>query len=246
MGDAIAVLEKLKNVLMIDKVIDKIMGYVDLIPDFVKNFYYAHRDICLIVAICLLVLVGFEGYKLFKMALYAGSAAACLYLGKRFLAPLVVGYFESHLPDYIDSDILVGAVCALIAVFLCRCAFNFMIMVLGGACGYFFGALYVWRVIKSYFNTLEFLEQPMAKYIIGGVFAAICVILFVLLFKHAFIVGSSFGCLAAAGWLLQKLAASGATKEVKFAFIIVGAVIGIFALIHQYKEEERATDVLFR
>ena len=245
MGDAIAVLEKVKDVLMVDKVIEKLTGYLGLIPDFVKDFYYSHREICLIVAICLLALVGFEGYKLFKMAMYVGSSAGFAYLGYTYLAPVVVGYIDGFIPDIIDASVVIAFVCALIAVILTRCAFNFMIMLLGGGCGYFFGAIYVWRVVKGYFSTLQFLEDPIAKYIIGGVFAAICVILFILLFKHAFIIGSSFGCLAAAGWLLQKLAAPGASQEVKFAFIVVGAVIGIFAVVRQYKEDENSMSGIF-
>ena len=242
MGDAAAIFEKVKDVLLVDKVIDKLTGYLGLIPDSVKDFYYGHRDACLIVAICMLVLVAFEGYKLFKMAMYVISASGFAILGHMYLAPMIAPTISNNLnlPEFVNVSALIAVVLALVAVFLTRFAFNFMVMVLGGVFGYLVGSVYVWRVLRDYFTTLQFLKNDMTKYIIGGIFAAIFVLLFILLFKHVFIVGSAVGCLACAGWLLQKLIAPGASKEVKFCFILVCAVLGILAAVYQYKEEEKS------
>jgi hypothetical protein len=241
MGDVTAIFDKVKDVLLVDKVIGKLTGYLELIPDSVKDFYYGHRDVCLIVAICAMVLIAFEGYKLFKMAMYVISASGFAIVGHMYLAPIVAPHLGGlGLPEYINVNALIAIALALIAVFLTRFAFNFMIMVLGGACGYLLGSVYVWRVLRDNFTTLEFLKNDMTKYIVGGVFAAIFVILFILLFKHVFIVGSSIGCLAFAGLLLQKLIAPGASKEIMFCFIIVCAVLGILAAVYQYKEEENS------
>lgn len=241
MGEAAAIFEKIKDVLLVDKVIGKLTGYIDKIPANVKDFYYAHRVACLIVAVCLLVLVAFEGYKIFKMAMYAVGASGFAIAGYYFLAPLVEPTITSaiQLPEFIDVAALIAVILALVAVFINRFAHGLMLMILGGAFGYLVGSVYVWRVLRDYFTTLEFVKNDTTKYIVGGVFAAIFVILFILLFKHVFIVGSSVGCLAAAGWLLQKLIVPGAEKEMVFCFILVGAALGILATVYQYKQEEK-------
>lgn len=247
MGDAAAIFEKAKDILLVDKVIAKLTGYLDLIPDALKQFYYENRAACLIAAICLLVLFAFEGYKIFKMGLYAISAGVLGYLGYSLLGPMLAPALQqAGLPEFIDGAALIAVVLAIIAVILTRFANQFIIMLLGGAFGYLVGSVYVWRVLRDYFTTLEFIRNDMTKYIVGGVFAAIFVLLFVLLFKHAFIIGSSFGSLAFAGWLLQKLIVPGASKEMIFCFILVGAAIGIVATIYQYKQDEDFSDYSFK
>ena len=246
MGDNVtAIWEKVKDVLLIDKVIARLTEYWGMIPEGVFDFYYEHRVPCLIVAICLMALIAFEGYKLFKMAMYIISAGAFAIGGYYFIAPIVAQYTAGVIPEFVKVEALVAIICALIAVFLTRCAYTFMIMILGGVCGYAFGYIYLWRVIRDFFNTLQFLRDPIARYIIGGVCAAVCVLLFILLFKHVFIVGSSFGAMAFAGILLQKLVVPTADDMLKMSFILFGIAVGIFAVVRQYKEEEKAMEIVF-
>jgi hypothetical protein len=66
-----------------------------------------------------------------------------------------------------------------------------------------------------------------------------------LMFKHVFMVGSSFGLLGFAGLLMQKLVAPTADDMLKFSFILFGVAVGIFAVVHQYKEEEKSLEIVF-
>ena len=244
--DATGILEKIKDVLMVGQVIDKVKGYWGMIPDKVFELYAQYRVPALIVAICLLVLIAFEGHKLFKMALHVAIPAGAAVLGYMFLAPFVVKYAGAlPIPEYIEIPALVAIVCALLGLFISRCAYNFVIMCLGGGCGFLFGYVYAWRVIRNFFSSLEFLNTPMARYIIGGVCASVLVLVFVLLFKHVFIIGSSFGCLGFAGLLLQKLVVPTADDMMKGCFILVGLAVAVFALVHQYREEEKSYELLF-
>ena len=244
--DATGIVGKVKDVLMISEVIAKVKGLTGLIPAQVFELYAKFRVPALIAAICVLVLLAFEGHKLFKMALHVAIPAGAAIGGYLFLAPAVAGYASAlPIPDYIEFSALVAIVCALIGLFLSKCAYNFVIMLLGGACGYCFGHFYAWHVIKNFFSSLSFLEAPIARYIIGGVCASVCVLLFVLLFKHVFIIGSSFGCLALAGLLLQKVAVPTADDMMKGCFVLVGLAVAVFAVVHQYKEEEKSYEILF-
>jgi hypothetical protein len=118
-------------------------------------------------------------------------------------------------------------------------------MFLGGAFGFLGGYVYAWRVLKSFFSSLDFLDTKGARLIIAGVCAAVCVLFFILLFKHLLIAATSFGCMIAAGIFLQKLACPGADDQLKLCFILVGCAVAVFAIVHQYKEEEKSFEILF-
>ncbi len=243
--DAVGLLEKVKDVLLIEKVITRLKAYWEMIPDGVFEFCERYKSYVLLAAVCLFVLLAFEGHKLFKMALYVAIPTGCGIAGFKFLAPFLSTYLADKIPEFADFNALVAIACALVGLFISRCAYNFVVMFLGGVCGYVFGYAYAWRVIRDFFSSLEFLKEDVARYIIAGVCAAVFVLLFILLFKHVVMAVSSFGCMAGAAILLQKLACPGANDMMKWCFVIVGCAVGVFAIVHQYKEEEKAYEILF-
>lgn len=243
--DATGLLEKLKDILLIGKVIDRVKAYWDMIPDGVFEFCAKYERYMLILAVCLFVLLAFEGHKLFKMGLFVAIPTGCAIVGMKYLAPFLAGYLAQYIPEFANFDAIVGIACALIGLFISRCAYNFVIMFLGGACGFLFGYVYAWRVIRDFFSSLEFLKADGARLIISGVCAAMFVLFFILLFKHLLIVASSFGSMVGAAIFLQKLACPGADDMMKWCFIIVGCAVAVFAVVHQYKEEEKSYEILF-
>ena len=62
--------------------------------------------------------------------------------------------------------------------------------------------------------------------------------------EHVFMVMTSFGCLIDAALLLQTLLVPNADWNIKICFVIVAVAIAIFALVRQYKEEEKASEIL--
>ena len=224
---------------------DPASGLVKLIPEKLTSFLGGHKSIIVLAAICILTLLAFEGYKLFKMIVYAGSAFAFGYLGITYLAPAIAPSVASFVPGIVDYPALVGVACALIAVFLARCAYPFMIMCLGGVAGYFIGAGPVYKLLIGYFNTLDFLKTDVAKHIVGGVIAAVLAIFFILLFKHIYMVVTSFGGTIGSAILLQSILVPTGDDTVQICFTVLGVSLGIFAIVHQYKEEEKAMEIVF-
>lgn len=216
------------------------------IPPELMAIYEANSAIVLLATVSILVLLAIQGYKLFKMVMYAGSAFLFGWLGYQFLAPNLAHFFEGMLPMDIKLDALIALACGLIAVLLTRCAYNFMIMMLGGVAGYFLGSTVIYGALINYFYTLEFLTKFEAvKYIVGGVFAGILGILFILMFKHLFMILTSFGCSIGAALIVQSLLMPTASDAVKIAFAVLGFTLGIYAVCRQYREEEKDMEIVF-
>ena len=224
---------------------DTINGFAPGAFEAIQAFYTDHKALCLIVAICLLALIGLEGYKLFKLVLYVGGAAGLAYCGYAFIAPMVSEYLVGTIPDFLSIEAVIAVVLGLLAIVLVRCAYSMAIMVLGSVAGYFFGSMFIHGQLVNFFSTLEFLQGDTAKYIIGAVFVPIFGILFLLVFKHAFLILSSFGGMIGASYLLKMLLVPVADETIKFAFILFGAAVGLFAVVRQYKDESRSMEILF-
>ena len=63
--DATGLLEKLKDILLVEKVINRLQEYWGLIPQGVFEFCAKYERYMLIFAVCLLALLAFEGHKIF-------------------------------------------------------------------------------------------------------------------------------------------------------------------------------------
>lgn len=224
---------------------DTVDGFAPGIVATAEAFYADHKALCLIIGICLLALIGFEGYKIFKSLLYVGGAAGLAYCGYAYVAPLVSKHLVGIVPEFISVDALIAVIFGLLAIVLVRCAYGLAIMLLGSVAGYFFGSSFIHGVIASFFSTLEFLQGDTAKYIIGAVFVPIFGILFLLVFKHAFLILSSFGGMIGASYLLKMLLVPVADETIKFAFILFGFALGVFTVVRQYKVESRSMEILF-
>jgi len=246
MGDTITnAFGTISDTIKLDVIIGKIAGLVNLLPAPIKEIYQENRTVCLMAVACLLALLAFEGYKIFKMLLFTGSAFGFAFVGYKYLAPLLPATVKDVIPDVVDADVLLAVLCALLALFICKCANTFMIMILGGVVGYFAGSMLVYPLLLKQFDTLTFLQLGMVKHIVGGAIAAVCVLLFILFFKHAYIVGTSFGCAIGAALVAQRVLMPAADVSVQICFILVGIALGIFAVSYQYKEEEKAMEIVF-
>ena len=229
----------------ISKLNDILGSVMGLIPPHIAECIELYKPLFLLAAICILSLIAFEGYKLFKMLVYVGGAFAFGYLGITYLAPELEEYIASKLPENISYPGLVAVACALIAVFLTRCAFTFMIMAIGGVGGYFLGSTVIYNLLIGYFNTLDFLKAGMVKHIVVGVIAALLALVCILIFKHIYMFATSFGCMIISTLLLQNIVIPTANDDIKICFIILGVVVGIFALVHQYRQEEKDLEIVF-
>lgn len=245
MGDnANVMLQNLLGAISFDSLLAPIEELTNNIPADLISFFETYKTLCLFAYICLLALLAFEGYKLFKMGVYAAGAFVFGFVGYSYIYPLLADTLSGKLPEIIDPAVLVAVVFALVAIFLTRFAYDFMILALGGVTGYFLGSMVVYNLLVGYFTTLDFLKSDIVKYIVGGIFAAILGIVFILLFKHIFMVGTSFICMMEAALSLQVILLPEADITIKLSFLVLGIVLGIFAVVYQYKQEEKAQEIV--
>ena len=212
----------------------KLLG---MIPESVMNIYYQHTVLCMLAAICVLCLIAYEGYRFFKAVTYTGSAFLFGLVGYWYVAPALADKLQPMIPEMLDYNATVAVACSAIAIVLCRYAFNFVLLAIGGGLGYFFGGSLVHGFIASYFNTLSFLQTDNVKNVVSGIVAVIAAMIFVLLFKLLFCLLTSFGSMVGAALLLQMILIPGAEQQVKTVFIAAGVVLGIAAIIRQRKQE---------
>lgn len=210
---------------------------VAMIPESVKMLYNTHKVLFLLAAICVLVLVAYEGYRFFKAVTYAGSAFLFGLAGYWYISPMFEANLKPMVPEFIDYHAAVGVVCAVIAVVLCHFAFNLVLLIIGGGAGYLLGTGMVYTFITNYFNTLAFLQNDNVKKVIGGIIAVIVAMVAVLLFKLLFMLLTSFGGMVGAAILLQTILIPAADQTVKYAFIGIGAVLAIAAMVRQHNQE---------
>ena len=243
--DTKALLETAKSWFSEEKLMGLINGLIDKIPANIMAIYNSHKALCLFGAVCLLILIAFEGYRIVKMLVTAGSAFAFGYVGLTYLTQYVPESIKSKVPDIVEFEALVAIACALVAVFLCGFAFNLVIAIIGGAAGYFVGVTYLFPMVIGYFHTLDFLQTVEVKYAFGGVLAVLGALFLTALFKGLFMVGTAFGCSIGAAVLLQMFLAPSADESLKLSFIVLGVALGIFAMMRQHKEERRALEIIF-
>lgn len=245
MGDnANVMLQELAGAISFDALLAPIEDLINKIPADLIAVFETHKTLCLLAYVCLLALLAFEGYKLFKMGVYAAGAFVFGLIGYSYIAPPLYNSLGAQVHEMFDFHALVAILCAVVAIFLTRFAYDFMIMALGGATGYFLGSIVVYNVLIGYFTTLDFLKADIVKHIVGGIFAAILGIFFILLFKHIFMVGTSFICMMEAALSLQLIILPQADITIKICFLVAGIVLGIFAVVHQYKQEEKAQEIV--
>lgn len=219
----------------VGSLVSKLIG---MIPAQVMGFYNTHKVLCLLAVICVLGLIAMEGYRFFRGIVYAGSAFLFGLVGFWYLSPMVEGMLKPYIPGIVDYHVAVAVACAVVALVLCKVAFNFVLMLLGGGVGYFLGSGIIYGFIVSYFSSLLFLQGDNVKKIVGGIIAVIVAILFTLMFKFLFMFLTSFGCTVGAAYLLQTILVPGGDENVKVAFIVLGVAAGIFCIIRAKKEEE--------
>lgn len=246
MGDSlIKAFEVAKNAIPFDAIAGKLHELVNMLPAPILELYHGHTVIFMMVAAALLALFAFEGYKIFKMLLYAGSAVGFGIIGYWYIAPIIPDFIKAYVPSIVQFDVLVAVALALIALLLCKAAQPLMIMGLGGLSGYFLGSTFVYTLLVDYFNTLDFLKAEAVKHIVGAAVASLMVLIFLLFFKHLYIVSTSFGGTIGAALLLQSILLPAADDSMKICFIILAISLGVFALSRQYTEEEKAMELVF-
>lgn len=216
---------------------------MSMIPENLLQLYFANQVLCNLALICILMLVAAEGYKLFKLFLYAGGAFLFAYLGYYSIVPILPESVIKLIPGIINPIVAVCVICGIAALLITKFARSLMIMIIGGAVGYYIGTTVAYKMLVDYFHTLNFLKNDTAKMIIGGVIAVICGLFFIILFKHLFILLTAVGGSVAAAYLLYPMLITQANGSIETGFIVAGVVLGIVCVVYQYKEDSKDSEI---
>lgn len=199
------------------------------------------------VAIGLLILLAVQGYKIFRSLLYVVAAVGLGFAGHLYLAPRVSSIIVSKFPivNAVDVDVAIAFICAMFGILIVHLTYEFVVFCMGGAAGFLLGYFFVAQKLAAYFFNLGFLKHKIAQIAIGCVCAMIVAILFLLLFKHLYIMITSVGFMGLSGYILYRQVMPTPKTAIAFGFIAVCAIIGIFMMVHQYEEEEKRTEYRF-
>lgn len=210
---------------------------LDGIWDFLNNMSFPVAT----VAIGLLVLLAVQGYKIFKSLTYVVAAVGLGFAGHLYLAPRVADFIIPKIPESvsIDVNVAIAFLCAMFGVLIAHFSHEFVVFCLGGACGYAIGYFIVAGKLAAYFTSIPFLTHKFAYIGVGVVCALMLAIFFLLTFKYLYIIGSSVGLMILSCYILFKQMMPEGDGKISVGFMAVGALIGIFMMIHQFSEENR-------
>lgn len=174
-----------------------------------------------------LAIVAFFGFKLLRIELVIAGAIIGYSIGSTTLVALVGDSITG-----VNIALILGIVCAVIGVLLSAKVYRLMIFVYGGLIGYVVGTVLFPGMVAGFTSlpvSAETLVTVMSV-VVGIIFA------FVIyrLFKPLYIISTSIFGMLCVGTLTLALI-SGGNETASGIGAIVGLVIGVFAMIHQFK-----------
>ena len=227
---------------LIAKVLAKVLTYI---PGPIMEFIRDHKELVSIVLIGLFVLAAFEGYRIVRGCIYVGAGVGLAAVSYILLGRLIPPALLAMVPGQIDAKAIAALICGIIGVLLVKFAYKIVIFFIGAGFGFIVGYIGVSRILVKVFTSLKFLNTKIAFFIIGGVFAILCAVLFVLFFKHLCMIGSGVGGMAVALVLAAKIIMPTITLPLLICAGLLGVVGGILCTVYQYKVEERANEIIF-
>ncbi len=198
-------------------------GNFEAIFETVTNFLSTLSPVYTIIGALICVFLAFFSYKLFKLFVFLGGAAAGFFIGSTFIA----GLLSSSL-DFEYLNIICGVACALIFGGLALPLYKLFIFLGGAGIGF----LITSSVVSLLFANQEGGNETVVL-IISAVGAIAFGIIFLKLFKPLYIVFTAIpyslsAVLSLATWIL------GISPIALIISIIGGLVLGVFAAKKQF------------
>ena len=176
--------------------------------------------------------LAFYSFRVFRVMLTLGGAAAFGVIGSMVVAPLLTTNLGIQLQG-ISIVAAVGFVFALIGGLLAHFLYKLALFIAGAGAGYLIGSVILLPILQNSLN-IAFLSSPAGQIVVPVVVAIIMAILFIFLFKFLYIVLTSVGGMALAGAFVGSSIITG-MPIVLYASAAVGAIIGIFAAVSQFR-----------
>jgi len=214
-------------------------GYIDSIfegielPPPVAELMASYAFIFALSAVVGCCIMAFWGYKIFKFSLSIAGATVFGTIGGTVLGPLLAGAIGDALPGVNISAIL-GFVLALIGAIILGIFHKVGIFVSGAASGYLLGTVFA-IFLSSLMPNVEFFRNQIGIIIISAIVALIIGVLSIFLFKFVYILVTSVGGMAIAALTVIMTVMHEPSDVAILISLAVGALIGIVAMIVQYR-----------
>ena len=212
------------------------------------------------VAALILLLIGFNSYKIFRALVTLCGAAAAGYAGFMILGPMLFPDAEN-----IVLPIVIAVVCAILGGLIAWGLYKFAIFVGGAYAGYLLSGLALSAIISA-MPDVEFFQTEAGVIVVIAVCALLGGLITSLLFKHVFILSTSFAICSAAcvliflavlvgigafSTIIELLMAEVPDPELIMAAIptwlmygtpALSLILSICAIVNQYKSDAKNRD----
>ena len=185
-----------------------------------------------------LVLVAIYSYRIFRLELSVSGAVGCGALGYIFLAPFLLDKLPTV--EWIDLAAVIGVVCAILGWVLIYALHKVSLFLCGAAIGFYAG-IFVASFLALNFTDVALLQNEVFFYVVCGICALACGIIFVFLFKLLYILITSFGGMIGACYLISLSVFNEMNPPILYGTLAVGAVLGIIASVVQFKKASEHT-----
>ena len=211
------------------------------VPENIIDLLNSHFLLFVIGAVILLGLLAFFGYRFFKAILIIGGGVGAGYAGGVYLAEHVEKFITDRglELDFIDWTFAVALVCAIIGALLVAFAYRAIIFLGGGAAGGYVGYTVIAPKLAEKLPDVALLQSQVGTILVAVLLGLVCALVFLLLFKFIFIVATSLGGMAGAIFLAVYAVYPTVPQMIAIGILAVGAVIGIFPMLRQFKADNR-------
>ncbi len=198
----------------------------------VKDGFAGMELIPSLIAVIALIAVSFFAFKIFRIGVTAGVSFAGGILGY-WLSGIILENFNITMPDGINLAPIMAFVFAIIGAILAICLYRIAVFAIGAGAGYFAGT-----IAASYLGAagagIEFFDGTAGIIIVGVVCALILAFIMFFFYKFLYILLTSVIPMAAA----FAIVGFAVLPEYAHIFLVGGAVVGIIAMVYQYRQAE--------
>ena len=210
------------------------VDYTDL--ESVTDALFKFEFVPMLIALIACVAIAFFAYRFYRICITAATAYGFGVLGYWFAETILVDKLSVSLP--IDEVALVPAVAlifALIGAIIAMCKYKAATFLVGAGVGYSLST-----IAASYLGAngagVEFFDGTAGKIIVAVVCAIVAAFLLLFFFKFFYILITSVAPMALAGLIVVTLVCATYAADYALYALIAGAVIGVIAMIYQYKK----------
>lgn len=206
------------------------------IPANLKAYFSTFSAPTLLASLVLGLILAFFGYKLYRTSL---AAVGALFFGAsaNLFYPTISNLMGDFSVEPLNMRFATVIIAALLGALVMRYVQKLALFLVGAIFGWSFGAVALYA-ISPMLSEIEFFKTPSGIYTVLSVCALLFAILTPLIFKLLFIFTTSVAGLTVCTVALALSLFNNVNYVLLAASAIAGLVLGIVAMMYQYREAE--------